>query len=111
VRRWLREDVWYPLHRRLRRLPRPSLPRRRKARLTRKEADEQWPPDKRCQHCGCWHNTSCPRVKRITFRGDGVAAVEFWEWKTADWDRWTSERNRAVTLVTLERKESMIGDD
>lgn len=111
MRAELRER-WYVVRRWLRSLPWPKLPRRQpKALLTRKEADEQWAPDKRCQHCGCWHNTSCPRVKRITFRGDGVASVEFWEWTSKDWDRWTSERNRAVTLVTLERKEAMIGDD
>lgn len=78
--------------------------------MTREDADALWPKDKRCQHCGCWHSTACPRVKRASFRGDEVVSVEFWPWSAADWDRWTSERNRAVTLVTLERKEAMIGD-
>lgn len=45
------------------------------------------------------------------FRGEEVASVEFWPWTAKDWDRWTSERNRAVTLVTLERKEAIIGDE
>lgn len=77
--------------------------------LTRQEVDERFPESQRCVHCGCWHDVACPRIKRIVFRGGEASAVEFWEWSPRDWDRWTSERNRAVTLTTRTQKESMIG--
>jgi hypothetical protein len=102
VRRWLREQR-YRLARAFRRIPRPSLPlpHRRSAKLTRGEADELFPEKDRCQHCGCWHDIACPRVRRVVFRGEEVASVEFWAWR-----EWPRDR-----LVTLTQKEAMIGDD
>jgi hypothetical protein len=32
----------------------------------------------RCPHCGTWHSGSCPRIKSITYRGDGsIERIEY----------------------------------
>lgn len=31
-----------------------------------------------CTHCGWWHLCSCPRVRRLEWRGGEIVSVEFW---------------------------------
>jgi len=31
-----------------------------------------------CTHCGMWHLSACPRVRRLEFRGGEIVSVEFW---------------------------------
>lgn len=31
-----------------------------------------------CEHCGGFHLSACPRVRRMEFRGGEIVSVEFW---------------------------------
>jgi hypothetical protein len=41
----------------------------------------------RCAHCGGVHSVSCPRVKRIRFRGDGQSPLEIEFWPDEQWPK------------------------
>jgi hypothetical protein len=47
-------------------------------------------PETSCQWCGGYHLRACPRVKRMTFMGQGagtgnVTEVEYWHHNEVDW--------------------------
>jgi hypothetical protein len=57
--------------------------------------------DPTCAHCGGIHARACPRVKRMVFKGDDIAEVEFWK----DWPQddilWVED----VATVVIEAEE------
>jgi hypothetical protein len=51
----------------------------------------------RCVHCGGVHSVSCPRVKRIRFRGDGQSPLE-----VEYWEKWPDDRVKWIENLYVE---------
>jgi hypothetical protein len=59
----------------IKRIPRSIRP---DTRISRKEVEGLFPLEKKCVHCGGWHQIACPRVKSLKMVGDNPSEVEFW---------------------------------